>query len=355
MKAGKPVVSTMTRRPSFRVGAILRVTLLALAFLLFWAGSAYAAEQGDVGASGTEEAVAAVADSAADETVDEVAATANAAPAGEEAAAGTEAAAQTQEPDAESAAAPVDETAAVEAPLSNGDGEAATAAGDEACCGDELQALAEDCEELEAILELICLKGDGNVFWESKADYDAGLLSLRYRLRNTSSDTSANNLRVVSATANNGVKIHTALPLSLGSLDPGDWLYFLLKWQVPKGVTNFVTDISICGDCEEFCADCPPPCQGDECEPVCEGDECEPACEGDECEPKPVCEGEGCNPPVDDEGQRPAVQPDAATPLQASALPNTGMDATLPLALGLGLLMLGGLMPALRYARQRKR
>ncbi|MHB1003129.1 MAG: LPXTG cell wall anchor domain-containing protein, partial [Thermoleophilia bacterium] len=85
---------------------------------------------------------------------------------------------------------------------------------------------------------------------------------------------------------------------------------------------------------------------------VCEGDDCEPVCEGDDCEP--VCEGDDCNPALDEE-QDPPVDNRVSEPLSSSTLPNTGADLSLLLALGLGLMLAGAMLPAARMARQKQR
>jgi LPXTG-motif cell wall-anchored protein len=153
---------------------------------------------------------------------------------------------------------------------------------------------------------------------------------MNFQLTNTSSDTNISNIRVTSATATNGVKVDDLLPKPLGALGPGEMLNFILKWQVPQGVKNFVTDISICADCEELCID---------------------------CDPEPVCEGPGCNPPIEEEQTPPVEEQEEqkATVIHASALPNTGFSMVTPVIFGLGLLLLGGLMPVAKKAYRRNR
>lgn len=332
------------RRSSLLGGvSFLNLFLISLMIMLLWAVPAFAVDgttggTGDVSPSGetltgdsTPGATAAEAvtpEAAADEAVTSETGT------------NTSDAAAAVETDAaaETAAAPDDEAIAdEEQPATDevADDTATTAVGDpeeEPCdCDDGTTATLEAlCENIDEYLELICGDGEWGVYWESTADYEAGLLSIQYRLTNTSDDTSVNNIRVSGATATNGVKIHNELPLPLGSLEPGEWLYFVLKWEVPKQVGNFVTDITICADCDR-----------------------EELCEGPECEPVPVCEGDACNPPIDEE-QQPPVDPGLNT-LHASTLPNTGFDLGLALVLGLCLVTLGALVPVARKARQWRR
>ncbi|MHB8968207.1 MAG: hypothetical protein ACYC57_08095 [Thermoleophilia bacterium] len=379
--------------------------MLVVALMLLWAMPAYATEGGALPdeTATIDQAVAATGQDQAEDAADVAApVTADEAAAPEETG---DAAADDQNEDVDGEAA--DESEADEEPATDEApvGETAvTAIGDpleedcEDCAGDNSAAL-EDCEDAKKYLELICGEGAFGIFWESRADYDAGLLSIRYRLRNTSTDTTLNNIRIVSATANAGVKVDNLTPVPLGSLAPGEWMYFTLKWLVPKGVGGFVTDLSICADCQTLCVgddcepvcegddcepvcegddcepvcvgdDCEPVCEGDDCEPVCEGDDCEPVCEGDDCEPvcegdgcepvcegddcEPVCEGDGCNPALDEE-QDPPVDNRVSEPLSSSTLPNTGADLSLLLALGLGLMLAGAMLPAARMARQKQR
>lgn len=99
-------------------------------------------------------------------------------------------------------------------------------------------------------LNLICGVGQWGVYWDSREDYNTGLLSIDYRLENRGTGT-AYSVNVVSATANQGVTVDTALPLSLGDIVGGGWKYFTLKWLVPNGVSYFKTDVQACVDCEE--------------------------------------------------------------------------------------------------------
>ena len=332
--------SVQFRRMSFPGSTILKLTLLVIAMNFLWAGPALAAEDGTEtdAAVATETVVQAdltAPDAASEGAVEQLTAHV------EQAVLGVTEAETFETGAAGSTAVATDQADAAKAiqPGAVSAGENAAAANsEEPCdCGAEGGlATACDCQEIKELLELICLKGDDNVFWASIEDYNAGLLSLRYSLSNTSTDTSVNNIRVSSATATNGVKVHDLLPLALGSLQPGESMEFLLKWEVPKGVGQFVTDISLEADCEELCADCKPECEGDECEPL--------------------CEGAGCKPPVDEEKQPPALEPATFAPLlQGSALPNTGLDVTITLTIGLGLLLLGGLLPAAKAVRQRIR
>lgn len=203
------------------------------------------------------------------------------------------------------------------------------------------------CCETDEYLELICGQGTADVYWASMDDYNSNLLSINYRLTNTST-TELYQVRVTDYTATNGVKLDTPLPLSLGDLSPGEVLYFTLKWLLPsKGVTGFQTKISICTDFEPLCegpeCDPDPPCEGPECDPVppCEGPECDPnpICEGPECDPAPVCEGSGCTPAVIESGISDPAGISAPAVFHASALPSTGFSLTTALILIIGLLL----------------
>ncbi|MHB1391000.1 MAG: hypothetical protein ACYCXF_07195 [Thermoleophilia bacterium] len=99
-------------------------------------------------------------------------------------------------------------------------------------------------------LHLECNFGIPGVFWANRADYDAGILSINYRLTNSGPGV-AKDITVTGATATNGVTIWTdPLPM-LGDLGSGDALTFTLKWLVPKGVKTFQTTLTICADCEK--------------------------------------------------------------------------------------------------------
>ncbi|MDO8735750.1 MAG: hypothetical protein Q7K29_01535 [Thermoleophilia bacterium] len=209
---------------------------------------------------------------------------------------------------------------------------AATAGGSENTTGSDSAA----CCDTDQYLELICGTGS-DVYWASMDDYNASLLSINYRLTNTST-TDLYQVRVTEATATKNVKIDTPLPLMLGDLSPGELINFTLKWLIPKGVRGFQTDISICTDFEPLCegpeCDPDPPCEGPECnpEPVCEGPECDP-------EPEPLCEGSGCTPTNNEsEFSDPVVNSDLAA-FHASTLPNTGFSMTTALIFCFGMIL----------------
>lgn len=340
-RSARIMATRARKRASWR--NVFKVSMLVVALMLLWAMPAYATEGGAApeGTAAVDQAVTATGQGEAEDAIAEAAPVTAEEPVVLEETEDAAAEDQTEDVEGEAADQPEAdaETAADEGPAGE---TAVTAVGDPAselcedCAGDNGAAL-EECEDAEKYLELICGEGAFGIFWESRADYDAGLLSIRYRLRNTSTDTTLNNIRIVSATANAGVKVDNLTPKLLGSLAAGDWMYFTLKWLVPKGVGGFVTDLSICADCET----------------LCEGDDCEPVCEGDDCEPEPVCEGEGCNPAVDD-GQEPPVDNRVSEPLSSSALPRTGADLSLLISLGLSLMMAGAMLPATRMVRQKK-
>jgi len=195
------------------------------------------------------------------------------------------------------------------------------------------------CCDTDQYLELICGAGS-DVYWASMDDYNASLLSINYRLTNTSS-TDLYQVRVTEATATKDVKIDTPLPLMLGDLSSGELINFTLKWLIPKGVKGFQTTLSICTDFEPLCegpeCDPEPPCEGPECDPV-------PPCEGTECDPQPLCEDGGCNPTDSDSGNSDPVVSSDLTAFHASALPNTGFSMTTALIFCFGLVLPVSLM-----------
>lgn len=106
--------------------------------------------------------------------------------------------------------------------------------------------LDEKCYELH----LYCNWGSPGIYWASKADYLAGLLSIDYKLENKGTGD-AINIVVTSATATNGVTVWTKPLPDLGTLLSGESIVFTLKWLVPAGVGSFVTDLNVCADCKE--------------------------------------------------------------------------------------------------------
>jgi hypothetical protein len=336
---------------SFRLGrlrgfiagnTLLNMVLLSLVFTCIWAAPALASGEAVVDEGDTVESAVAVTAVEEAVTVDTEAVEATDAQ-GEDAAADPEAVTETAPPsdneaisvatgeevaaDDQAQTAVVEPEGAVagigEVPI---DAEAAPPADEPCDCPEGQEALptGEGCVDAAEFLELIC----GDAFWASIEDYNAGILSIPYTLTNTSSNTAVNNIRIVGATATNGVKVVEEVPIPLGSLQPGESLDFILTWQVPIAVRAYVTDISICADCEELCID---------------------------CDPEPPCVGAGCNPPVDEEVQPPQPPVDDAVVLHASVLPSTGLDMVTPLIFGLGLAMLAGLLPVARKAYRRIR
>jgi hypothetical protein len=95
-------------------------------------------------------------------------------------------------------------------------------------------------------LHLIC----GQAYWASQDDYNNHLLSVNYQIGNTGSGK-AKNVRITSATATNGVTAVTPIPISLGDLDPGDWVTTTIKWLIKPDTTRFNTTITVCASCEE--------------------------------------------------------------------------------------------------------
>ena len=99
-------------------------------------------------------------------------------------------------------------------------------------------------------LHLYCKWGDPGVFWASRADYLAGLLSVNYKLENTGPGTAVD-VHVTSATATNGVTIATDPLPDFDEIIAGEYVKFTLKWHVPVNVGSFVTDLKVCADCKE--------------------------------------------------------------------------------------------------------
>lgn len=208
-------------------------------------------------------------------------------------------------------------------------------------------------------LSLICGTGPWGTYWESREDYDAGLLSVDYRMENHGTGT-AYNVCIVDATANQGVTVATQLPLSLGDIVSGGWKYFTLKWLVPKGVGSFKTDVQACVDCEEDDHEAD---DGDEEEP---GDDPEDDPGDDDDSDDTENPVDGGDTPKDDEGGQTPVDggvtvdntaggPSPAT-IYRSALPNTGAGMLADVALGtiMGLFGLLGLWITLRVAGARR-
>ena len=96
-------------------------------------------------------------------------------------------------------------------------------------------------------LLLTCSAGDRGTYWASREDYDDRLLSIDYSLLNTGTGT-AYNVLINEATASTGVSVATTLPVMLGDLDPGELVYFTLKWLLPSRVGSFTTEITACAD-----------------------------------------------------------------------------------------------------------
>lgn len=120
-------------------------------------------------------------------------------------------------------------------------------------------------EQHDYELHLVCSAGEKGTYWASREDYDARLLSIDYSLSNTGTGT-AYNVQVTEAVANGGVTVATTLPLLLGDIDPGELIYFTLKWLVPRNVGAYTTNITACaeskddddGDDEDLNGDKPP-------------------------------------------------------------------------------------------------
>lgn len=98
-------------------------------------------------------------------------------------------------------------------------------------------------------LQLECGYGDPGTYWASWDDYELGLLSIDYLVTNTGTDL-APDVAVTAATATEGVVLWSPMPF-LGDIPAGGSVIFTLIWEVPEGVTNFVTTLTLCTDCDE--------------------------------------------------------------------------------------------------------
>jgi hypothetical protein len=80
-------------------------------------------------------------------------------------------------------------------------------------------------------------------YWDSVADYNAGLLSVSLRLANMG-QADAFNASITGISATNGVTVASAIPLYLGDMGGGGGYWdFTAQYSVPQGVTSFRTSV----------------------------------------------------------------------------------------------------------------
>lgn len=228
-------------------------------------------------------------------------------------------------------------------------------------------------------LQLICNYGDPGIYWESRAEYELHHLTVDYRVENIGTGT-AYNVRVQSATGTNGVTLVSPLPMSLGDLNPSDWIIFSLQWYVPAGVGSFQTQLSLCAGCDDngIIDD------GDDDGIKDSEDNCPAVSNPDQADSDHDGIGDACDKTddgndIDDGGDKPTDDPDNGgrnqqtvidpqnnqVPLQmileATAgrdqLPNTGFNLILAFGVALGLMIPLGVIavPALQQRRKRNR
>lgn len=81
------------------------------------------------------------------------------------------------------------------------------------------------------------------VYWASYADYLGRSLSVDYEITNTG-DAIANDVRITSSTATNGVTLTTPVPATVGNLDSGSGVTRTLEYHVPAGVIRFMATVN---------------------------------------------------------------------------------------------------------------
>jgi beta propeller repeat protein len=80
----------------------------------------------------------------------------------------------------------------------------------------------------------------GNVYWASLSNYQAGMLTVNYRIDNTGTSF-CNAGQVTVAYASNAVRAYGPLPVSLGNLAPAASVSYDFLYLVPPDVGQFVT------------------------------------------------------------------------------------------------------------------
>lgn len=84
-------------------------------------------------------------------------------------------------------------------------------------------------------------------YWGSYSDYLDQTLTVPYQLANNSADTAVAKVEILAASASSGVIAASALPLSLGEIQPASKSGFALKFLIPGGLRSFKTEIYTSG------------------------------------------------------------------------------------------------------------
>ncbi len=79
------------------------------------------------------------------------------------------------------------------------------------------------------------------VYWGSMADYQAGKLSVDWTIGAGATSAAASGVTVVGAHSTNGVALASAMPLNIGDIGATGSAGFTLQYNVPSGVSVFMT------------------------------------------------------------------------------------------------------------------
>ncbi|MHB0914322.1 MAG: Ig-like domain-containing protein [Thermoleophilia bacterium] len=100
--------------------------------------------------------------------------------------------------------------------------------------------------EWEFTTEAIALKLDYlNAFWADYTDYSNRLLSVRYRLKNSTAASGATAAEITAAPSTSGVVPAGPLPQPLGALEAGAYTDATVKYLVPMSVSTFKSRLFI--------------------------------------------------------------------------------------------------------------
>ncbi len=80
-----------------------------------------------------------------------------------------------------------------------------------------------------------------HVYWGSMADYQAGKLSVDWSISAGATSSAASGVTVVGAHSTNGVSLASAMPLNIGDIGATGSAGFTLQYNVPSGVSVFMT------------------------------------------------------------------------------------------------------------------
>ncbi|MHB8791868.1 MAG: hypothetical protein ACYC6O_00820 [Thermoleophilia bacterium] len=100
------------------------------------------------------------------------------------------------------------------------------------------------CAAGKPSLALICpdtLGGSGNIQWASYADYTQRKLSITYAISNIGAGT-AYSVTITGTSATGGVTLATAVPYGIGNIGGGGSAIVTLKYNVPVGTAQFITN-----------------------------------------------------------------------------------------------------------------